>query len=292
MTENNQPLTIAVTELIKEASRIKEFRGDKSYDLSAFIREVELILPLFNENRPLQEFVFQRYIRTKIQGAALNAIRTLGQSPSWTTIREELIRNFGIKETYHNLYHQAISTKNNNVSDYYHNLRNILDKLNTKYDQDNNKPVEFSPGVNESIILKTFLNGIDPNLASIVYSRNKNSLRDAYYLLEETGMLRKYDNKFSKSNRFTPRPNGSTQPSPQQGPLQNTSSSDPSSQSKQTKANSGQFNRNSQQTRRFQNNTSRNSGQYRAEPMEIDNIEATHEEGENFRSPADTITYR
>ncbi|XP_017469633.1 PREDICTED: uncharacterized protein LOC108361515 [Rhagoletis zephyria] len=115
MTENNQPLTIAVTELIKEASRIKEFRGDKSYDLSAFIREVELILPLFNENRPLQEFIFQRYIRTKIQGAALNAIRTLGQSPSWTTIREELIRNFGIKETYHNLYHQAISTKNNNV---------------------------------------------------------------------------------------------------------------------------------------------------------------------------------
>ncbi|XP_053964071.1 uncharacterized protein LOC128867005 [Anastrepha ludens] len=114
MNDQPQP-AIAVTELIKEASRIKEFRGDRSYDLSAFIREVEIILPLFNQNLPLQEFIFQRHIRTKIQGQALNTIRTLGQSPTWDDIKKELIRNFGVKETYHSLYHQAITTKNYNV---------------------------------------------------------------------------------------------------------------------------------------------------------------------------------
>lgn len=179
------PTVLSGSDLIKEAARIKKIHGTKDYDLSSFIREVELILPLFQENAILQQFVFERYIRNKIQGPALQVVRALGPESTWVRIKEELIKNFNMKNF-------------NNVSEYFKNLRNILDKLNTKYEFDINKPLEFSPPTNESIVLKTFLNGIHPNLASIVYSRNISTLREAYYVLEETGILRQYDNRFQK----------------------------------------------------------------------------------------------
>ena len=76
--------------------------------------------------------------------------------------------------------------KNNNVSEYFKNLRNILDKLNNKYEFDTNKAQEFTPSTNELIILKTFLNGIHPSLSIIMYSRGISTLMEAYYVLEET----------------------------------------------------------------------------------------------------------
>ncbi|XP_020712823.1 uncharacterized protein LOC105664569 [Ceratitis capitata] len=110
----NQPALLSGSDLLKEAARIKEFHGTKDYDLSSFIREVELILPLFQENAILHRFVLERYVKNKIQGPALHVVRALGSEATWNQIKEELVKNFGIRESYHYLYHQAINMKNNN----------------------------------------------------------------------------------------------------------------------------------------------------------------------------------
>ncbi|XP_049315756.1 homeobox protein 2-like [Bactrocera dorsalis] len=301
-TESNQPTHLTGSELIKEASRIKEFTG-KDYDLSSFIREVELILPLFNNNIAMQRFIFERYVKNKIQGPALAAIRTLGQEATWPEIKEEPIKNFGIKETYHNLYHQAVNLRNYNVSNYFYNLRNILDKLNTKYEQDNNKPPEFNPSINESLILKTFLNGIEPNLASIIYSRNITCLRSGYYLLEETGMVKRYDGRPNLQNRFIPNNRQQSQYLPQhrvpqnnnlQTSTNNNNSNNPYNNSGQLRQNNNSPNNNSGLFRQqFQNSQrTRQSQNNKVTQMEVDHIETNDGEEVNFQYQAENIVYR
>ncbi|XP_049308582.1 uncharacterized protein LOC125777521 [Bactrocera dorsalis] len=111
---NNDLNRISASDLLKEAAKIKEFRGDGSYDISSFIGEVELILPLFDENQAVKNYVWERHIKTKIQGEALQIIRTLNRDSSWDEVKTELIRNFGIRESYHQLFHQAITTRQYN----------------------------------------------------------------------------------------------------------------------------------------------------------------------------------
>lgn len=194
-----QPMAITVAELIKESSKIKEFWGNSQYSLTSFIREVEIFLPHF-VGTAVEQYILQRNVINKIQGPALQAIRTLGPNVTWDNIKAELIRNFGVRDTYYSLHHQALSLRNNNVSDYFYNLKEILDKLNTKYEFDYEKPVEFSPSANEAMIVKIFINGLDPNLASVVISRQTNNLRDAYYILEETGLIQINKNKYNRQN--------------------------------------------------------------------------------------------
>lgn len=47
---------------------------------------------------------------------------------------EDIKLLFGVRESYHQLFHQAIQTKYYNVhNDYYFQLKTILEKLNSKY---------------------------------------------------------------------------------------------------------------------------------------------------------------
>lgn len=65
MANNHQPQNlISASDLLKEG--IGEFRGDGSYDISSFIREVELILPLFNKSEAAKNYIWERHIKTKI----------------------------------------------------------------------------------------------------------------------------------------------------------------------------------------------------------------------------------
>lgn len=267
-TANN--FTIPVSELLKEASRIKEYRGNGDYDLTSFIREVEIFLPLF-ENTPMKEYVFQRCVINKLQGEALNVVRGLGAHSTWDLIKKELIKNFGIRDTYHQLYYRAINAKNNNnVSHYYNYLKNILDNLNTKFEQDDNKPTEFCPAVNESMILKTFLNNIPAHLASIIYSRSIGTLREAYYTLEETGLTkptRKFDN-VGKTNL--------TQNLGQSNRSNNTHSSE--NRQDQPKTTASGVNRQTASGQSKQNYSNQKSTQSRRyEPMEVDHLQEEKE---------------
>lgn len=183
-------LSLSMNDILKDAQRIHEYRGDETYALTSFLREVDTIFSLIQHNAEAKEYIYQRVVLNKIQGEALHVLRTLGPNPSWDETKEALISNFGIHESYHQLYQHAFEAKNVCIINYYKQLREILCKLNEKYEYDKEKPVEFSPLYVEKIILKTFLNNIDLNLASVVINRNIDKLRDAFNLLEREGLIR------------------------------------------------------------------------------------------------------
>ena len=193
--QQEQVFTMSTADLIKDASRLREFRGNNDYALSSFLREVNTILTLFNTNPAAKLYVYQ-------QGQALDVVRTLGVNSTWEQIKAALISNFGVKETYHQLYQQAFSARNTNVRDFFFTLRKILDKLNEKYEYDHAKPQEFSPLCNEAIILRTFLSNLEPNLATVILNKNIQNLREAFNYLENANLLR--NNRDNRENRYKP----------------------------------------------------------------------------------------
>lgn len=127
-------------------------------------------------------------------------MRTLRPNPSWSETKEALINNFGVKESYHQLYLEAFGAPNTGIVNYYSHLRSILFKINEKYEYDSERLIEFSPLNSEKIILRKFLNNIDVNLAFVVINRNITQLRDAYNLLEQQCLIRHKDQKTFLSN--------------------------------------------------------------------------------------------
>lgn len=187
--------TLSINEVLKDAQRIHEYRGDDTYALTSFLREVETVFLLVQSQPDVKNYIYQRVILNKLQGEALHVVRTLGTNPCWEEVKEALISNFGVKESYHQLYQEAFAAKNYGIVLYYNCLRNILCKINEKYEYDNEKPLEFSPIYAEKIILKTFINNINVNLASIIINRNVSKLREAYNLLERENLIRNDDEK-------------------------------------------------------------------------------------------------
>ncbi|XP_055374910.1 uncharacterized protein MAL13P1.304-like [Condylostylus longicornis] len=237
---NNNQFTLTVSDLLRDATRIHEFRGGDDYALSSFLREVDTILPLFNSNPDLKQYVFQRTIINKIPEPDLEVIRTLGPDATWDNMKEILVNNFGVKETYHQLYQEALSIKVqsvSSVSEVFNKLKVILGKLNEKYEFDVNKPKEFSPKTNES------------------------SLREAYNTLTSSNLIRERNsnNNYGNRNRYLGHSNNSGQT------IFNRSNNNNHANNYNNNNNSSN---NSGRTR-FNNN-------YRAnhqEPMEVDHIQ-------------------
>lgn len=195
--------SLSMNEVLKDAQRINEFRGDDTFALTSFLREVETIFDLVETVPDAKAYIFKRVILNKVQGEALHVLRTLGLNPTWEELKATLISNFGVKETYHQLYQEAFAQKNNGIVSYFKSLSNILCKINEKYEYDTEKPLEFSPAYAEKIILKTFINNIDVNLASVIINRNITKLRDAFNILEREGLIRSNieTNKFTANMR-------------------------------------------------------------------------------------------
>ncbi|XP_055387933.1 homeobox protein 3-like [Condylostylus longicornis] len=207
---NRAEFTLTASDLLKDAQRIHEFKGNVDYAQSSFIREVDTLLPLFDNSPDLKQYAFIRIIINKIQGQALDVMRTLGPNSTWENIKGILTNNFGVQQTYHQLYQEALSLKSNSVSDYFNKLKIILSKLNEKFEFDSRKPQEFNPKINEPVIFNTFLNNIDTNLASVIINKNIENLREAYNTLVNLNLIRdknsnninKYDNHFNNRNKF------------------------------------------------------------------------------------------
>lgn len=314
-TSGDQQLPLS--EALKEAAKIQEFRGDKTYDVTSFINEVELFAGLFNGTN-MEQYFFQRYVLKKIQGEAANVIRTMN-NPIWSQIKQELLKNFGVRESYHQLFHKALNVRNNNVRQSFTYLRNILDKLNNKYYQDSSKPAEFSPSVNEALILKTFLSNIPPHLSSIIYSRNIKNLRDAFYCLEECGLIKDISRFENRQNNHNSTQNNNSKPNDTtQRTYNNTQNTNVNNNNNQnnTDRSSGQHRQNNSQisrqnrnpqyntnTTHDQNNsTSRRTGSFQRtnqawEPMEVDHLQENIETEEstanevNFQSATSSVDY-
>lgn len=136
--------TVTVRDLIQEARTVPVYRGDGSFELSHFIQEVETIINLL-EDEGTKSYVFRIFI-TKIQGeAAVSIRRFLSDEVTWSVIKEQLIKTFGVWESFLKLKEKADSTKFTIVSQYYKDLLKFLDQLNLKYNLESNKPLEFRP---------------------------------------------------------------------------------------------------------------------------------------------------
>lgn len=109
------------------------------------MREVETVLAFVENDEGASRYIYNRIILNKIQGEALRVLRTLGPNPSWSETKEALINNFGVKESYHQLYQEAFGARNAGIVNYYSHLRSILCKINEKCEYDSGRPIEFSP---------------------------------------------------------------------------------------------------------------------------------------------------
>lgn len=70
-------LSLSINDVLKDAHRVSEFRGDGSYALISFLREVKTLFALVQIDPGAQEYIYKRIILNKIQGEALHVIRTL-----------------------------------------------------------------------------------------------------------------------------------------------------------------------------------------------------------------------
>lgn len=295
-------LELSMNQVLKDAERVHEYRGDDTYALTSFLREVDTIFELIQSFPDAKNYIYKRVILNKLQGQALCVLRGLGPNANWEETKAALISNFGVKETYHQLYQDAFALKNTGIVKYFSNLRDILSKLNEKFEYDSEKPIEFSPSYVEKIILKTFISNIDVNLASVIINRNITNLREAFNLLEREGLIRneiedkkinvsqinssgnKNRNQYKNFNNYRNNNgsgnyqnnnnnyhrtfSGGNRFSNNQGFLDNRMNSYPHNGNQNRTNNSGNFNRGSYQSR----NTNVNSGR-----MEVDHIQEIEE---------------
>ena len=173
-------------DLITEARSVPVFRGTDTFELSHFITEVETITGLAQEAN-LRNYL-TNILLTKIQGPAAQSIRRLGTA-TWEQIKTQLKRSFGVQQSYLKLKEEADAVKYVNVSQYYKELIQCLDKLNLKYQLDDTKPEEFSAANNEKSILEKFLNKLPRNDSMYLRIKNVQSVEEAYFELIETGTL-------------------------------------------------------------------------------------------------------
>ncbi|XP_055385813.1 putative uncharacterized protein DDB_G0268338 [Condylostylus longicornis] len=93
---------------------------------------------------------------------------------------------------------------NNNVNNNNSVNNNRAEFTSEKFEFDSRKPQEFNPKINESVILKSFLNNIDTNITSVIINKNIENLREVYNTLVNLNLFRdknsnnitKYDNHF------------------------------------------------------------------------------------------------
>lgn len=192
--------SITFRDLIKEARSVPIFIGDGTYSLKNFIDETETILSIVNEEAG--KAYLYRILLTKIQGPAGSAIRRI-QDQSWDNVKAVLKTSFGVSEHYLHLKEEADKVQSKNVSHIYSNLYKLLDKLNLKYQLDDNKPVEFSPSNNEKSILEKFLNKINRTDSMYLRTKDVKSLEEAYIALKQTG-VNLSDEKFLNRNPNQP----------------------------------------------------------------------------------------
>lgn len=179
--------SITVKDVINEARSVPVFKGDGTYELSHFIKEVETLIGMVTDDAAKQ-YIF-RILTTKIQGNAAESVRRItNQNPSWEIIKTQLIKSFGVQETYLKLKEKADSIRFINVSQYYEELIKILDKLNLKYSLDTEKPIDFKPENNEHSILEKFLNKLPRPDSMYLRMKQVNSLEQAYHELLQTGI--------------------------------------------------------------------------------------------------------
>lgn len=183
--------------ILMDAQRIHKFSGNGNYALSSFLREVETVISYLQSDAKATQYVQQKIVLKKLEGEALRIAETLGPKPSWEATKSALISNFGVKQTYQQLFQDALAAKNDDIVSYLNYLKHILNRINEKYEYDIKKPIEFNPSNIDKLIFKIFLDNIDENLAFIIVSKGIIKLSDLFRLFERENLIMDY---FEKNN--------------------------------------------------------------------------------------------
>lgn len=261
-------MALSLSEGLKEARNIPIFNGTNEYQISNFLRDVNIVLSLVQAEH---KALITSILANRLQGKALQAVETL-RDPSWEQIIDKLKQEFGVKASFFRLRNDALNVSAENIDDLHTKLLDILNKLNRKYNLNPENEL-FNPVENEKNIFCIYLNSLPLYIKSLLIQNNISSINKAidYYL--ENDLLNDIYLKGKKKTglkKFKPKNKG--------GYGQNNDSSNSGGLYGPQAGNSYGYNNG--------NGFEHNAQNY--EPMEIGNADVN----ENFHTPPQNPTYQ
>jgi len=198
-------MEISLSDIAKEARALPTFRGDGTTSIITFINEADYLLNLIAN--PQARGYLERIVMGKIQGDALQVVLHLPEDASWEAVKLKLKNSFGVPEDYFSLKEAANSIPYRHITQYYEELRSVLNKLNLKFKLDDERPEEFKPANNEKSILAKFLFKIPREEEMFLRSKNVCTLEEAYLGLLATNFISKRETQVNLNHNSSNKPN-------------------------------------------------------------------------------------
>lgn len=149
--------------------------------LNRFVRNVDRIISL--QTLPVQKELFTDLIRNKIKDKANELLISVGDPSDWAEIKSHLLTQFSDRRTQETILHKlnTICQHGKTLEQYYAEISDLQTALFNSVDPE--KSSEYKLGQTEvylSIVLKSFIAGLDSNLGYIVRSNNPANIKEAY----------------------------------------------------------------------------------------------------------------
>lgn len=181
------------------------FKFIKSYDgnrdkLCAFLTNCDRAVALA---APHQQNTLLSFILTSLEGQA-EVICANHVTNNWSELKDLLKRSFGERKHYAHLLLELQNCKQfhtEGVSQYILRIENCIKNLLVSVNQNNKEPAEMlgrTASIQE-LGMQTFMYGTNPQIATILRSRNPKDLNEAFTISLEEERINKLMNK-SKSN--------------------------------------------------------------------------------------------
>ncbi|XP_055915499.1 putative uncharacterized protein DDB_G0282499 [Eupeodes corollae] len=218
-TNDELPLTVAEEKeqefLLKELQQVPPFRGASEDNLALFISAVEYLMGKIIGQANIIKATFT--LHHKIQGEAIRALNALTHLAPWRDVKNSLVRNYSVKESYLKLAQEVGSVQERNTNKLYEKLDSLLQKIQTKAQLEPN--FLYTQSNNELLILEAFKSNLTSSQKAIIIASKCTTMMQAYDLLESNSMLnndyvkkpidtnKNFNNYIPKQNHFVPRYN-------------------------------------------------------------------------------------
>ncbi|XP_055909559.1 probable serine/threonine-protein kinase clkA [Eupeodes corollae] len=203
-------------------TKIPEFDGN-SKNLVDFLDRVDCIIHTVESFEESAKVILVGYVKDKITGKARCQLQRHGRLTTWAEIKEVLKNNFGERMSIEKLIDSIRTARvSTTIEDYYNKINILLSRIYSVYLLANNAN-EMTQTIesNQRIALQAFKYNLPEPTKSIILSRNPNSLRDAFKIIQELNHQRlgpstgrndvgsSYNNSRSNYNSFSRNNNSS-----------------------------------------------------------------------------------
>lgn len=179
-------------DILNQIRKIPTFSGIKGQSLMSFIYTVEDYLLLCGSNQSLTKLCMGTIRNSLLQGEAANQVKILGNEPTWTRIKEELIARFKPERTYYEVINDCRWAKTKNLRQLFDVCRSSLFEMQEIYEFDSNKPALYQPESCENQLINILKDKIAGNFRNIATGKTILEIYDAYSslkLLNEEGAI-------------------------------------------------------------------------------------------------------